>query len=143
LDRADEHAAQAERPDEQLAKTASIRAEMHLDAGDLSAAEQEAQRAIELDPDGSVRRQAQRTLADAYVSWGRFAEATAVAADAMPGRDTNDERWIALSARTLLARIALEQGRVAEAAAATKAVVAEANELAEDRVGLLAETLLR
>ena len=126
-----------------MAKTASIRAEMHLDAGDLRSAEAEAKRAIALDPNGSVRRQALRTLADAYVSWGRFTEATEVAADAMPGSAANDERWIALSARTLLAQIALEQGRMAEASAATRAVVAEANELAEDRVGLLAETLLR
>lgn len=143
LDRADEHAAHAELPDEQLAKTASIRAEMHLDAGDLRAAESEARRAIDLDPHGAVTRQALRTLADSYVSWGRFAEASAVANEAMPGTHPNDERWIALSARTLLARIALEQGRVTEATAATKAVVAEATELAEDRVCLLAETMLR
>jgi DNA-binding CsgD family transcriptional regulator/tetratricopeptide (TPR) repeat protein len=143
LDRADEHAPAAPRPEEQLAKTASIRAEMHLDAGDLASAEAEARRAIDLDPDGSIRRQATRTLADVYVSQGRFAEATAAATDAMPGRITQDERWIDLSARTLLARIALEQGRVAEAVAATRAVVAEARALAEDRVGLLAETLLR
>jgi DNA-binding CsgD family transcriptional regulator len=61
----------------------------------------------------------------------------------MPARTTGDERWIDLSLRTLLARIALEQGRIAEAVAATRAVVVEARELAEDRVGLLAETLLR
>ena len=143
LDRADEHASVATRPEEQLAKTASIRAEMHLDAGDLVRAESEARRAIELDPDGSIRRQATRTLADVYVSRGCFAEAAVAANDAMPGRITQDERWIDLSARTLLARIALEQGRAAEAVAATRAVVAEARELAEDRVGLLAETLLR
>ena len=61
----------------------------------------------------------------------------------MPARISRDERWIDLSARTLLARIALEQGRIAEAVAGTRAVVIEARELAEDRVGLLAETLLR
>lgn len=143
LERADEHASVAPRPEEQLAKTASIRAEMHLDAGDLRRAEAEARRAIELDPTGSIRRQATRTLADVHVSSGRFAEATAAAYDAMPGRVTQDERWIDLSARTMLARIALEQGRVAEAVAATRAVVTEARTLAEDRVGLLAETLLR
>ncbi|MFC7360581.1 LuxR C-terminal-related transcriptional regulator [Nocardioides astragali] len=143
LDRADEQASAAERPEEQLAKTASIRAEMHLDAGDLRRAEAEARRAIDLDPDGSIRRQATRTLADVYVSRACFAEAAAAANDAMPGRIAQDERWIDLSARTLLARIALEQGRVAEAVAATRAVVAEARELAEDRVGLLAETMLR
>jgi len=143
LDRADEHASSAPRPEEQLAKTASIRAEMHLDAGDLRRAEAEARRAIELDPDESINRQATRTLADVYASQGRFAEATAAVAEAMRARGNHDERWIDLSLRTLLARIALEQGRVVEAVAGTRAVVVEARELAEDRVGLLAETLLR
>jgi DNA-binding CsgD family transcriptional regulator/tetratricopeptide (TPR) repeat protein len=143
LDRADQHASSAPRPEEQLAKTASIRAEMHLDAGDLASAEAEATRALSLDPDGSIRRQATRTLADLYASQGRFDEATRAATDAMPARTTRDERWIDLSLRTILARIALEQGRIAEAVAGTRAVVVEARELAEDRVGLLAETLLR
>lgn len=143
LDRADEHASSAPRPEEQLAKTASIRAEMHLDAGDLERAESEAKRAIDLDPEGSISRQATRTLADIYASQGRFAEATQAVSDAMPARVSRDERWIDLSARTILARIALEQGRIAEAVAGTRAVVLEARELAEDRVGLLAETLLR
>jgi len=143
LDRADEHASSAPRPEEQLAKTASIRAEMHLDAGDLRRAEVEARRAIDLDPDESIRRQATRTLADIYASQGRFPEATAAVDEAMPARTSRDERWIDLSLRTILARIALEQGRVVEAVAGTRAVVVEARELAEDRVGLLAETLLR
>ena len=143
LDRADEHASSATRPEEQLAKTASIRAEMHLDAGDLRRAEVEARRAIDLDPDESIRRQATRTLADIYASQGRFPEATAAVDEAMPARTSRDERWIDLSLRTILARIALEQGRVVEAVAGTRAVVVEARELAEDRVGLLAETLLR
>lgn len=143
LERSDEHASSAPNPEGQLSKTASIRAEMHLDAGALANAEAEARRAIALDPDGSISRQATRTLADVYASQGRFAEATQAAADAMPARITGDERWIDLSLRTVLARIALEQGRLAEAIAGTRAVVAEARELAEDRVGLLAETLLR
>lgn len=143
LDRADEHASHAPRPEEQLAKTASIRAEMHLDAGDLASAEAEARRAITLDPEGSISRQATRTLADVYASQGRFVEAHAAAAEAMPARIVRDERWIDLSLRTVLARIALEQGRTAEAVAGTRAVVHEARELAEDRVCLLAETLLR
>ena len=143
LDRADEHASSAPRPEEQLAKTASIRAEMHLDAGEMELAEREARRALELDPEGSIRRQATRTLADVFTSQGRFAEAAQAAGDALPARMSRDERWISLSARTLLARIALEQGRIAEAVAGTRAVVIEARELAEDRVGLLAETLLR
>ncbi len=143
LDRADEHSSAAPRPEEQLAKTASIRAEMHLDAGDTARAEVEAKRAISLDPEGSISRQATRTLADVYASQGRFAEAAQAVSDAMPARISRDERWIDLSARTVLARIALEQGRIAEAVAGARAVVLEARELAEDRVGLLAETLLR
>ncbi len=143
LDRADEHASAAERPEEQLAKTASIRAEMHLDAGDLRRAEHEARRAVVLDPEGSIVRQATRTLADVHVSSGRFQEAARAAAEAVPATEANDERWISLSARTLLARIALEQGRVAEAVASARAVLLEARSLAEDRVGLLAELLLR
>lgn len=143
LDRSDQHASAAPRPEEQLAKTASIRAEMHLDAGDLASAEAEAKRALALDPDGSISRQATRTLADVYASQGRFAESTRAATAAIPARTTSDERWIDLSLRTVLARIALEQGRIAEAVAGTRAVVLEARELAEDRVGLLAETLLR
>ncbi|PVG83363.1 hypothetical protein DDE18_08705 [Nocardioides gansuensis] len=144
LDRADEHARAAPHPEEQLAKTASIRAEMHLDAGDLARAEAEARRAIELDAVGrSIVRQATRTLTDVYVSQGRFPEAVRAAASIMASTDTNDERWITLSARTLLSRIALEQGRLVEATSTVRAVVQEARELAEDRVALLAETLLR
>ena len=143
LDRADQHAVHAERPDEQLSKTASIRAEMHLDAGDLRQAEREALRAVELDPGGSIIRQATRTLADVYVSSGRLVEGGRCAREVVPTSDTNDERWITLASRTLLARVALEQGRIAEARAAAQAVVLEARTLAEDRICLLAETLLR
>ncbi len=139
LDRSDQHASSAPRPEEQLAKTASIRAEMHLDAGDLARAESEARRAIELDPEGSMRRQATRTLADVYASQGRFAEATQAASERQGGNDLD----IDLTTWSLQARIALEQGRIAEAVAGTRAVVLEARELAEDRVGLLAKTMLR
>ena len=126
IDRADEHATAAERPDEQLAKNASIRAEMHLDAGDLDQAETEARRAIELDPGGSIIRQATRTLAEVQLSRGRLVESGRTAREAVPATDLNDERWITLAARTLLARVALEQGRIAEARAAAQAVVVEA-----------------
>ena len=145
LDRADEHASSAPSPEEQLAKTASIRAEMHLDAGDLASARVRGHGVrSSLDPEGSIRRQATRTLADLYASQGRFDEATQRRRRTpCPRASTRDERWIDLSLRTMLARIALEQGRIAEAVAGTRAVVVEARELAEDRVGLLAETLLR
>lgn len=145
LDRSDQHADAADDPDDQRSMTAAIRAEMHLDAGDLARAEEWATRAVDLGrrASGSIVRQATRTLADLCVSSGRFAEAVRHVNDAMPTSQVNDEPWIALSLRTLLARIALEQGRIAEATAATRAVVADARALAEDRVGLLAQTLLR
>lgn len=144
LDRADEHAANAWDPDGELAKNASIRAEMHLDAGDLRTAETEARRALELGAvSGQILRQATRTLADVHVSRGDFKQAKAAAAAIMAGTEANDERWIGLSARTLLAKVALEQGRPAEAASAARAVVTDARALAEDRVALLAEILLR
>ncbi|MBA3783018.1 MAG: helix-turn-helix transcriptional regulator, partial [Nocardioides sp.] len=144
LDRADEHALNADDTDLQLANTASIRAEMHLDAGDLTRAEKEAQRAIDLDAvSRSIVRQATRTLTDIAVSRGNFPAATRAAASIMASTDANDERWITLSARTLLGKVALEQGRTVEAASAARAVLRDARELAEDRVALLAETLLR
>lgn len=143
LDRADEHALSAPDPDDQLAKNASIRAEMHLDAGALVKAEAEARRALGLGTVTEITRQAARTLADVQVSRGAFREATAILTDLLAARDHKDERWISLSARTLMARIALEQGRPTEATSAARAVVADARAIAEDRVALLAETLLR
>ncbi|WP_162599914.1 LuxR C-terminal-related transcriptional regulator [Nocardioides solisilvae] len=144
LDRADEHARAADEPALELARTASIRAEMHLDAGDFARAEAEARRAMELDDTGrAIARQATRTLVDVLVSRGELAAAVASAAEIIPTHDGNEERWISLSARTLLGRVALEQGRLAEAEAAARTAVAESRHLAEDRVRLLAETLLR
>ena len=143
LDRADEHALSAPDPDDQLAKNASIRAEMHLDAGALVKAEAEARRALDLGAGSEITRQAARTLADVQVSRGAFREATATLTELLAARDHKDERWISLSARTLLARIALEQGRPTEATSAARAVVADARAIAEDRVALIAETLLR
>lgn len=143
LDRADEHALSAPDPDDQLAKNASIRAEMHLDAGALVEAEAEARRARDLGAVSEITRQAARTLADVQVSRGAFREATATLTDLLAAREHKDERWISLSARTLLARIALEQGRPTEATSAARAVVVEARAIAEDRVALIAETMLR
>ncbi|EON24532.1 transcriptional regulator [Nocardioides sp. CF8] len=143
LDRADEHALSAPDPDDQLARNASIRAEMHLDAGALVKAEAEARRALDLGETTVITRQAARTLADVQVSRGAFRDATVTLTDLLAARDHKDERWISLSARTLLARIALEQGRPTEATSAARAVVADARAIAEDRVALIAETLLR
>ena len=136
LDRADQHASSAPRPEEQLAKTASIRAEMHLDAGEMQLAEAEAKRALEPrpgrvdQPPGHPHARRRLRLAGPLRRGRRRPSATPC-----PARTSRDERWIDLSARTLLARIALEQGRIAEAVAAARAVVLEARELAEDRVG--------
>ena len=143
LDRADEHAFSTDDPDAELAKNASIRAEMHLDAGALPQAESEARRALELGLTSDILRQAARTLADVQVSRGAFREATETLTSLLAARDDKDHRWIALSGRTLLARIALEQGRPAEATSAARAAACEARAIAEDRVALLAETLLR
>lgn len=144
LDRAEQHALTAPDPDLELARTASIRAEMHLDAGDLRQAAAEAQRAIDCDTTGrQIVRQATRTLTDVHVSRGDFVAAERDARVIFSVSDENDERWISLSARTLLARVALEQGRLVEGASAARNAWQEARDLAEDRVALLAETLLR
>ncbi len=143
LDRADEHARSADDPDGELARNASIRAEMHLDAGDLVEAEAEARRALALGVESVITRQACRTLADVQVSRGAFGEATSTLTSLLAAREDKDERWISLSARTLLARIALEQGRPTEAASAARAAARDARAVAEDRVALIAETLLR
>lgn len=144
LERADEHAQSAPDPAGELSKNASIRAEMHLDAGALVRAEAEARRALDLGAaGGEIRRQVLRTLADVHVSRGDCRAASAVASEILAGRITPEERWTVLSARTLMARVALEQGRPIEAASAARAVVRDARAVAEDRVALLAEVLLR
>jgi len=142
LDRADEHARESADPDLETARTASIRAEMHLDAGDLGQAEAEARRAIELDHGtDQIAPQATRTLAQALLVRGDFARASELAHSLLTTRQ-EDEPWLTLSARLLLARIALEQGRQLEAATAAQRVYDEARELAEDRLALLAQVEL-
>ncbi len=144
LERADEHAQSAPDPEGELAKNASIRAEMHLDAGALAQAQAEAQRALDLGAaGGEIRRQVLRTLADVHVSRGDCRAAMQVTRAILEGPATAEERWTILSARTLMARVALEQGRTIEAASAARAVVNDARAVAEDRVALLAEVLLR
>ncbi|MGZ5399465.1 MAG: LuxR C-terminal-related transcriptional regulator [Nocardioides sp.] len=142
LDRADQHAVEADDPDLETARTASIRAEMHLDAGDLDRAEEEARRAIALDHGTDhIAPQATRTLAQALLVRGDFAAATTLSRSLLTTRQ-GDEPWLTLSARLLLARIALEQGRQLEAATAARRVRDEARDLAEDRLALLAEVEL-
>ncbi len=139
LERADQHARDAADPDIQTARNASIRAEMHLDAGDLDQAESEAQRAIDLDGGtDQIAPQATRTLTQALLVRGDFVGATALAHSLLTTRQ-EDEPWLTLSARLLLARIALEQGRQLEAATAARRVQDEAQAMAEDRLALLAE----
>ncbi|GAA1478808.1 hypothetical protein GCM10009623_32540 [Nocardioides aestuarii] len=142
LDRADQHAREARDPDLETARTASIRAEMHLDAGDLGKAEDEARRAIALDHGTDhIAPQAIRTLANAVLVRGDLDQAAHLSRSLLTTRQ-NDEPWITLSARLLLARIALEQGRRLEAATGARRVVVEARELAEERLALLGEVEL-
>ena len=142
LERADEHAREATDPDLETARTASIRAEMHLDAGDLDHAEREARRAISLDHGTDhIAPQATRTLAHALLVRGDFATAAELSRSLLTTRQ-EDEPWLTLSARLLLAWIALEQGRQLEAATSVRRVRDEACELAEDRLALLAEVEL-
>ncbi|MGH3348743.1 MAG: hypothetical protein ACRDO4_17320, partial [Nocardioides sp.] len=142
LERADEHARESADPDLETARTASIRAEMHLDAGDLDHAEEEARRAIALDHGTDhIAPQATRTLAQARLVRGDFAGATELAHSLLTTRQ-EDEPWLTLSARLLLARMALEQGRRLEATTAAQRVYDDARDLAEDRLALLAEVEL-
>ena len=143
LDRAEQHAAHAPHPDHERARTAAIRAEMHLDAGQLTSARTEAEKGAALgDQDVYGTRQARRTLVDVMVSRGDFEEAEHLARAVMAGA-APDELWMALSARTLMARIAFEQGRHLEAAAMARSARDQATAIAEDRVALLADTLHR
>lgn len=142
LERADQHAREAADPDLETARTASIRAEMHLDAGDLEQAEAEARRAIALDHGTDhIAPQATRTLANALLVRGDLEQAAELARSLVTTRQ-DDEPWLTLSARLLLARIALEQGRRLEAATGARRVVDEARALAEERLALLGEVEL-
>lgn len=144
LDRSDAQASAAPQPAVEHARNASIRAEMHLDAARLAEAEGEAQRVLALDSgDAAAELQALRTLADLYLSRGDFVQARRYADLTVQRADGPDELWLTLSADTILGRLALEQGRLAEAAAAARDVMARANAAGEDRVSVLADVLLR
>jgi len=145
LERAEQHASalDAATRDLELARNAAIRAEMHLDAGDLAAARKDAERTLALGGgDPYVIRQVRRTLMDVCVSAGDFVEAEELAAlivDSPPA----DELWIALSARTLQAKVAWEQGRLVEAASLAMFARTQSEEIREDRIALLADTVHR
>jgi DNA-binding CsgD family transcriptional regulator len=145
LDRAEQHAAglDAATRDLELARNAAIRAEMHLDAGHLAEARADAERTLSLGAaDPYVIRQVRRTLMDVCVSAGDFAQAERLATlivDSPPA----DEIWIAVSARTLQAKMAWEQGRLVEAASLALFARTQAQEIHEDRVALLADTVHR
>jgi DNA-binding CsgD family transcriptional regulator len=145
LDRAEQHAAALDpgSRDLELARNAAIRAEMHLDAGKLAEARADAERTLRLGRhDPYVMRQVRRTLMDVCVSTGDLDEAEdlgAVVVDAPPA----DEMWIALSARTLQAEIAWERGQLVEAESLAVFARTQAQELHEDRIALLADTVLR
>ncbi|MEI2775990.1 MAG: LuxR C-terminal-related transcriptional regulator [Tetrasphaera sp.] len=143
LDIAEEHARRSTIAGVQLARTASIRAEMFLDAGQLERARTEARSILDSDVvDSYVRRQAARTLMDAEVGEGHLAAAEMLAPDIIDGA-APQEHWLAIAARVLLAHIAWEQGRDLEAAAMARGARNEALDLAEDRVALLADILHR
>lgn len=145
LDRAEQHAAGLDESarDLELARNAAIRAEMHLDSGNLAQARSDAERTLLLgQADPYVIRQVRRTLMDVCVADGDFAEAERLGAlivDAPPA----DEMWIALSARTLQAKVAWEQGRLVEAESLALYARAKAQEIHEDRIALLADTVVR
>ncbi|GAB3440161.1 LuxR family transcriptional regulator [Phycicoccus ginsengisoli] len=145
LDRAEQHAEALDprQRDLEIARTAAIRAEMHLDAGKLAQARADAERTLELGRDDPyVLRQVRRTLMDVCVSTGEWDEAERLAGlivDAPPP----DERWIALAARVLQAKVAWEQGRLVEAASLARAARDGAREIHEDRIALLADTVHR
>jgi DNA-binding CsgD family transcriptional regulator len=143
LDRAERYAVLGPDANAQKARNASIRAEMHLDAGALDAAQAEVERGLALAPESDyVVRQLHRTLVDIHVWRGEFEQAEALADLVMRDAD-RDEQWMALSARILMGVIAAEQGRTIEAAAIARAARDQAVELAEDRIALLADTLFR
>jgi DNA-binding CsgD family transcriptional regulator/tetratricopeptide (TPR) repeat protein len=145
LARAEQHAEALDprQRDLEVARTAAIRAEMHLDAGRLALARADAERTLELGQgDPYVMRQVRRTLMDVCVSTGEWDDAERLAAlvvDAPPP----DELWIALAARVLQARIAWEQGRLVEAASLARSAREGAREIHEDRIALLADTVHR
>ena len=143
LGRADEHAATlaAHERDVELARTAAIRAEMHLDAGDLARARADVERTLALG-DSYVIRQVRRTLMDLSVSCGDFATAEQLV-DHLTDAPTANEMWIALSARTLQAKVALEQGRLVEARSLALFAREQAQEHHEDRIALLADVVHR
>lgn len=143
LDRAEEHAATSSEPTREYARNASIRAEMHLDAGALGSAREEAERALALSAvDAPARLQACRTLMEVAVATGNFAEALTLSTDLLSTSDP-DIAWVALSARTLLGCMAFEQGLAHEAAAHARTALAQAIAMHEDRIALLADVLLR
>lgn len=145
LDRAEQHAGGLDdgARNLELARNAAIRAEMHLDAGNLARARADAERTLRLGKDDPyVVRQVRRTLMDVCVASGDLTEAErlgALVVDAPPP----DERWIALSARTLQAKVAWEQGRLVEAESLASYARAKAQEIHEDRIALLADVVVR
>lgn len=145
LDRAEQHALHldpAER-DVELARNAAIRAEMHLDAARFADAREAAERTLSLGQEDSyVMRQVRRTLMDVCVSSGDFDQAEQLAS-VITESPPADELWIALSARTLQAKVAWERGRLVEAASLALFARDQARKVHDDRIALLADTVHR
>ncbi len=142
LERSEAHAVRCDDPALQLARIASIRAEMYLDAGQLDAAFAEAGRVPALSDDTYAVRQSRRTCMDVEVSRGHFDAAERLAPAIIDGAP-EDERWLGIAARVLLGQIAWEQGRGLEAAAMARTARDDAVAVAEDRIALLADVLHR
>lgn len=143
LARADAQAESSPSPRLERARTASIRAEMHLDAANLQAAREEALKALDIaEGDAYLVRQIRRTLADIAVAQGDLDRAVRLCRDIMTGA-AKDERWMVVSGQLLLARIALERGRPLEAEAGAKAALEAARSMAELRMAMHAGVLMR
>ena len=144
LDRAEQHAiASSDLAGLQQARTASIRAEMFLDAGQLDDARREVERLMTIEgADTYALRQAHRTLMDVEVSSGNLEAAGALLPAIIEGA-SGEEAWLGIAGRILSAQIAWAQGRDVEALAAAKAARQDALGRGEDRIALLADVLAR
>lgn len=143
LERAEQHAVSSPDPGAQRARTASIRAEMFLDAGQLGQARAEVVRLLAMDGvDSYAVRQASRTLMDIEVSSGNLDTAEALSAQIIGGA-TGEEAWLGIAARVLCAQIAWAQGREVEAITAARTARSDALGRGEDRIALLADVLAR
>lgn len=142
---ADDLAAAPAVPTTNAAVSAAIRAWVYLRGGELATAQAEAEAALsaaETDGDGEVIRRAAACLAEVHLLTGRLDAAVEAAGLALrqPAPDPMAE---GLAVRLVLARVALERGRVLEAGALARAVARDAAAVRGLRVQVAAETVMR